>query len=114
MLPVGARVLQGPSMAAVVPVPAPGPYAVQLFFSEIYFRSDGQRVFDMDIAGLPALSCFDVYYAAGGLDHGLVATFLVRPESACWLRDARPNDGTLTFVDTYQLADDARGPELPA
>ena len=66
-------------MAAAVPVPAPGPYAVQLFFSELYFQSAGQRVFDVDIANQPALSCFDVYLAAGGLDYGMVTTFLVRP-----------------------------------
>ena len=66
-------------MAAAVPVPAPGQYAVQLFFSELYFQSAGQRVFDMDIDGLPALSCFDIFHAAGGPDRGVVATFLVRP-----------------------------------
>ena len=66
-------------MAAAIPVPAPGQYAVQLFFSELYFQSAGQRVFDLDIAGLPALSCFDIFYAAGGPDRGIVATFLVRP-----------------------------------
>ena len=66
-------------MALDVPLPHPGTYAVQLFFSELYFSAAGQRVFDVDIADLPALNCFDVFQAAGGYDHGVVITILVHP-----------------------------------
>lgn len=102
MMPVDASVLQGPSMAAAFPVPAPGQYAVQLFFSELYFQSAGQRIFDLDIAGLPALSCFDIFLAAGGPDRGIVATFLVRPGNGCWWHDAcRYGPGTCMLMITY-------------
>lgn len=66
-------------MAMEVPLPHPGTYAVQLFFSELYFRAAGQRLFDVDIADLPALNCFDVFQAAGGSDHGTIITILVGP-----------------------------------
>ena len=66
-------------MAMDVPLPHPGTYAVQLFFSELYFHAVGQRLFDVDIADLPALSCFDVFQAAGGHDHGAIITVLVGP-----------------------------------
>ena len=66
-------------MAVDVPLPHPGTYAVQLFFSELYFDAAGQRVFDVDIADLPALNCFDVFQAAGGYDHGIAITIMVHP-----------------------------------
>lgn len=70
---------QGASMAIEVPLPHPGTYAVQLFFSELYFSAAGQRMFDVDIADLPALNCFDVFQSAGGYDHGIIITVMVEP-----------------------------------
>ncbi|KAK9838490.1 hypothetical protein WJX81_002661 [Elliptochloris bilobata] len=75
-MPLFQKQCQGTVMAAAIPVPTPGQYAVQLYFSELYFQAAGQRLFDVDVAGLPALSCFDIFREAGGFDHGTVVTFL--------------------------------------
>jgi hypothetical protein len=44
---------------------APGIYAVQLKFAEIYASKVGQRIFDVQIEGMAALSALDLFAVAG-------------------------------------------------
>ncbi len=84
MLPGAGR--QGSSLAGSLLLPAAGQYIVELFFMELYWSAAGERVFDLDINGLPALRCFDIWQQAGGGKRSLVVTFLARARARSqWL-----------------------------
>ncbi len=61
-----------------VPGLTPGAaYTLRLHFTEIYWNSAGQRLFNVSVNGSPALTNFDVFAAAGGKDRGIVETLPV-------------------------------------
>ena len=69
---------QGARMAGAFPADPAARYAVRLFFSDYSSLAPGARVFDLRVAGILALSNFDVVDAAAGQLVGIVRTFLVR------------------------------------
>lgn len=54
---------------------APRPYTVRLYFAEMEGKAPGERVFDVQIQGRPALSSFDVVKEAGGVKKVCVKEF---------------------------------------
>jgi hypothetical protein len=50
-------------------------YAVTLHFAESYFTAAGQRVFDVSLNGVPVLTGFDIFAAAGRADAAVTRTF---------------------------------------
>jgi hypothetical protein len=52
-----------------------GLYTVRLHFSEDYWSSAGQRIFDVSINGAQVLTNFDIFAAAGGMDTAIVEQF---------------------------------------
>lgn len=54
---------------------APRPYTVRLYFAEMEGKASGERVFDVQIQGKPALSGFDVVKEAGGAKKVCVKEF---------------------------------------
>jgi hypothetical protein len=74
-------------LSSSVLLPGAGQYHVQLFFAELILKPPLAHVFDLDINGLPALRCFDIWQqAGGGGSHGLHATFLARARTRSqWL-----------------------------
>ena len=67
----------GASMAEAFPADPAMRYAVRLFFSDFSERAPGARVFNLAIAGYPALSGFDIAGVTGGALVGVVRTFQV-------------------------------------
>jgi predicted alpha-1,2-mannosidase len=57
------------------PVPATGRYLVRLHFAEIFDDGPGRRVENIHINGKPALTNFDIFVAAGGLNKAVVKDF---------------------------------------
>ena len=57
------------------PVPANGRYLVRLHFAEIFDDGAGRRVENIQINGKPALTNFDIFVAAGGLNKAVVKEF---------------------------------------
>ncbi len=58
-----------------VPNLTPGAaYTLRLHFTEIYWNSAGQRLFNVSVNGSPFLTNFDVFAAAGGKDKAIVET----------------------------------------
>jgi len=70
---------EGAGMAGAFPADPAARYAVRLFFSDYQAAAPGARVFDLTIAGQPALRGFDIIGAGDGARVGVVRTFLVRP-----------------------------------
>ena len=58
-----------------IPVPKGQVYTVRLHFAEIFDNGPGQRVEDIAINGKPALTNFDIFAAAGGLNKAVVREF---------------------------------------
>ncbi len=58
-----------------IPVPKNRAYTVRLHFAEIFDNGPGQRVENIAINGKPALTNFDIFAAAGGLDKAVVREF---------------------------------------
>jgi hypothetical protein len=56
---------------------APGTYDVTLYFTETYWTSGGQRLFDVDMEGTQVLNNFDIFSAAGGQLTAYSQTFTV-------------------------------------
>jgi hypothetical protein len=66
----------GQNFSYLIPGLTPGDqYTLTLDFDEIYYNSPGQRLFNVSINGAPALSDFDIYTAAGGMDKAIAETF---------------------------------------
>jgi hypothetical protein len=57
------------------PVPGTGRYLVRLHFAEIFDDGAGRRVENIHINGKPALTNFDIFVAAGGLNKAVVKEF---------------------------------------
>jgi hypothetical protein len=57
-------------------------YTVRLHFSEDYWSSAGQRIFDVTINGTQVLTNFDIFAAAGGMDTAIVEQFAANVTSA--------------------------------
>ncbi len=55
--------------------PVPGDYTVRLHFVETKYSGAGQRKFNVDINGRPALSDFDIFAEAGAKDKAVVKDF---------------------------------------
>nr|MBA3824489.1 coagulation factor 5/8 type domain-containing protein [Ktedonobacterales bacterium] len=54
---------------------ANGTYTVRLHFAETYFKSPGQRIFNVFINGQQVLTNFDIVAAVGAPDKAIVQTF---------------------------------------
>ncbi len=65
-------------MAGAFPADPAMRYALRLFFSDFSERAPGARVFNLAIAGYPALSGFDIAAVTGGALIGVVRTFQVQ------------------------------------
>jgi hypothetical protein len=76
-----------------IPVPN-GPYTVSLLFAEIYWTSAGQRVFDVNVQGKPAIHALDIF-AAVGANAALVRTVQTTVANGML---------TITFVTTVNNA----------
>jgi len=50
-------------------------YTVTLYFAETYVTGAGQRLFNVNINGTSALSSFDIFVAAGGVDRAIARSF---------------------------------------
>jgi hypothetical protein len=51
--------------AYTIPVPGPGTYTVQIYESENWWTSAGQRIFSITANGTPILTNYDIYAAVG-------------------------------------------------
>lgn len=56
-------------------------YTVRLHFAETYFRSSGQRIFNISINGTQVLSNFDIVAAAGGAKIAVIEHFTATADS---------------------------------
>jgi len=56
----------GPELMYEIPISREGEYQVTLFFSETYFDSVGERVFDVSMEGTVVIEDFDIVGEAGG------------------------------------------------
>jgi uncharacterized repeat protein (TIGR02543 family) len=54
---------------------AGSPYAVTLYFDEMYWTAAGQRTFNVAINGATVLSAFDIFAAAGGAGKAIARAF---------------------------------------
>ena len=57
-------------------------YIVDLFFEESYFTTPGQRVFNVTLNGIPALTNFDIENVTGGANIGTVQSFAIEAVSS--------------------------------
>ncbi|RYX84478.1 glycoside hydrolase family 92 protein [bacterium] len=64
----------GQDFSYIYPVPA-GKYQIKLHFAEVADEEPGMRFFNVTINGQPALTNFEVYAAAGGINKAVVKTF---------------------------------------
>ena len=53
-----------PELEYTIPVPI-GMYSITLFFAEIYFKSAGKRVFNVEIEGTQVITSLDIYNEVG-------------------------------------------------
>jgi hypothetical protein len=60
---------------AMKPLPPGHTYTVRLHFAELTCTQPGQRIFDININGKPAVKNFDIFQAAGAKDKAVVKDF---------------------------------------
>ena len=64
------------------PVPSGGTYTLRLHFAEIFDSAADERVENVFINGQPALTNFDIYSAAGGMNKAVVEEFKdIKPDA---------------------------------
>jgi len=65
----------GSDFSYTIPVPKDGNYLVRLHFAEVFDNAAGDRVENIFINGQPALTNFDIFAAAGGMNKAVVKDF---------------------------------------
>ncbi len=65
----------GNPLTYTLSVPPGGPYLVRLHFAELFDDAAGMRIENVLINGTPALTKFDIFAAAGGLNKAVVRDF---------------------------------------
>jgi hypothetical protein len=94
----------------VIPDLTPGDqYTLTLDFDETYYNGTGQRLFNVSINGVSALSDFDIYAAAGGKNKAIAETFTETADTSGNITIAFANITGGAKVDGIEIS----GPTTP-